>query len=384
MNRRTTTFRDSVGKTVSVGIVGDVDFSTYCNSDDCRNPLDLLRPIFEQTDIVIANVETVITDKEYKSNKRGILLKSPVCSARFLHDAGVDLALLANNHIDDFGVEGTADTVANLEAVGLKCFGLVGKPNVVCEKNNIRFIMSGFGTTWQDTSVVPPYGTTPGTILNNKKANVGEGLALYFVHGFEELYSVPFPWRYNLLKVIANDVRPAAVICGHSHVYQGWIMQQKTPVCLSYGNGFMNLGYHSMVNKDSCIGCYSVMHFDEKGCFGIDEYLYGISTEGIVEVSDETRRSFWRKIDGMHEDLKSSERLQKAWENCCYEVWRPKGIYNWPLIRRIYDRHRGIKRQAIDQHDTIYGRAMRAAYLKRQYGLDVFELRSDEEIKVED
>ena len=41
-----------------------------------------------------------------------------------------------------------------------------------------------------------------------------------------------------------------------------------------------------------------------------------------------------------------------------------------------------IKELAKSQECVLYIRAMRAAYLKKQYGTDVFHLRNDEKIDV--
>lgn len=379
MKHRSTVFRAPVGSTATVGIVGDVDFSTYQQTDD--NPLELLRPIFAQTDIVIANVETVLTDRELPSTKNGILLKSSAACADILKDIGIDCALLANNHIDDFGVVGVADTVENLESHGIEVFGLVGKNGIFVNRNGINFNFAGYGTVWQDNSIVPAYGKTPGHVAESSySVNSDWRMGMFFVHGFEELHSIPFPWRVELLKSIAGKLRPATVVCGHNHVYQGWIRYGETPICLSYGNGFMNLPYHLKSNPDSRIGCYSVLRFDARGCYGIDEYLYCITEERVEDLPDGEANAFFAKIDRMHELLKTPYSLQQEWEKECFDAWKPKGMFNWPIVRSFYDRHRRIKQQARLQNGVVYVRAMRAAYLKCQYGIDAFKLRDDEKI----
>lgn len=210
------------------------------------------------------------------------------------------------------------------------------------------------------------------------------GGGVFFVHGFEELHSTPFPWRIKLLKSIASKVRPAAVVCGHNHVYQGWIRHDETPICLSYGNGFMNLPYHSKLNSDSLKGCYSVLRFDAKGCYGIDEYLYRITEERVEYLADGEADAFFAKIDKMHGLLKTPDQLQQDWEAECFAAWKPRGWLNWPGVRLVYDRHRRIKEQAKSQMGVVYIRAMRAAYLKRQYGIDTFQLRDDEKVDIGD
>lgn len=379
MTHRTTVFRKSVGSTASIGVLGDIDFSTFRYVGE--NPLELIRPLLADTDIVVANVETVISNRDLCSNKEGILLKSPSIGADILKDIDIDIALLANNHIDDFGADGVTDTVENLETRGIKVFGLVEKNRISVNRHGINFNLTGFGTVWQDNSIVPAYGETPGHVAKCADSVNCDCVCLSFVHGFEELHSIPFPWRVELLKSIASELHPAAVVCGHNHVYQGWIRYGETPICLSYGNGFMNLPYHHKSNPDSRIGCYSVLYFDTKGCYGIDEYLYRITEERVVDLPNGEANAFFTKIDRMHELLKTPERLQQEWESECFAAWKPRGLLNWPIVRSVYDRHRRIKERAVSQDGVVYVRAMRAAYLKQQYGVDVFQLRDDETIQ---
>lgn len=380
MTHRTTVFRNSVGNTVSIGVLGDVDFSTFRYVGE--NPLELIRPLLADTDIVVANVETVISNRDLCSNKGGILLKSPSIGADILKDIGIDVALLANNHIDDFGEEGVNDTVENLESRGIEIFGLARKNGITVLRNGLNFRFFGVGTPWQDNSIVPSYGETPGSVAN--RVGIEGKNVLYFIHGFEELYSTPFPWRVQLLKTIARHFCPLAVVCGHSHVFQGWFREEGIPVCLSYGNGFMNLAYHLDVNPASRIGCYSVIHFDSEGCFRLDEHLYYITSHGIEKLDEDEAETFLKNLDSIQRILNDPEKLHARWEDNCFKAWKPRGIKNLPIIRSLYDWHRKVKKYGVAQRGVVYGRAILAAYLKRQYGLEVFKIREDEKIRVED
>lgn len=367
------------GNQVSIGILGDVDCSTWKNNG--HNPLLALKPLFEKTDVVVANVETVISDDPLKPVKRGIILKSPTCLARMLKEVGVDVALLANNHIDDFGREGALATVHYLSQEGIKTFGLNGSNDLKVSCKGMDFQFSGYCTPWQGDAVVSPYGRSPGGVIKRKRD--GEYHWLYFVHGFEELYSVPFPWRVDLLKAIADGLKPSAVVCGHSHVYQGWFRQNGIPVCLSYGNGFMNLAYHEKANPKSRIGCYSVLNFDENGCRSIDEHYFRIKPDGIVELSGTEETACRKDLKEMHQILDDESELRDAWESACYQAWEPKGWKNLPLLRGLYDWHRRVKVYDQMQRGATFNRAIHAAYLKRQYDMNVFRLRDDERIHLE-
>lgn len=374
---RTKKIRVCNGESIKIAILGDMDFSTWV--DNGKNPLRLLKPLISMVDITIANIETVFSDRQLIANKPGILLKSPSRCADFLKEVGINYALLANNHIDDFGVEGIQDTIDALKRNKIDYFGLCERNNILVHKKGITFTLSGVGTPWQDTAIVPSYGKSPGCFF--KKTSPNSHL-LYFIHGFEELYSTPFPWRLELLRAISNELKPAALICGHSHCYQGWMnFNDKSVTCLSYGNGFMNLEYHSTANKLSKFGICTILHFDQDGCFQIDEHPYKITSCGIEPISQSDADELWHDLNIMHELTKNPKNLQNSWEEECFRKWRPQGIKDWPFIRRLYDCRRGLfPIKATD--GIVYLRAMRAAYLKRQYGISSFSLREDEYIRM--
>lgn len=377
---RTQKIRACEGEPVSVAILGDIDFSTW--SDTGVNPLELLKPVLSSVDFTIANIETVISDSTLKSGKPGILLKSPSSSVAYLKDAGVGYALLANNHIDDFGIKGLEDTIANLVANDINYFGVCKQEKIFVEQKGIKFCLSGFGTSWQNTSIVPSYGSLPGVIY---KQSTQDSHLLYFVHGFEELFSVPFPWRLELLRKISDEISPAAIICGHSHCYQGWLASHNNCVtCLSYGNGFMNLKYHVATNGLSKYGCCSILRFDRLGCFQIDEYPYEITENGLKDISNDDKELFYRNLNYVHNLVGDTEALNIAWEDECFQKWKPRGMKNLPIIRSIYDWRRGVFPITHSKDGIVYLRAIKSAYLKRQYGVSTFALREDENIRIED
>ncbi len=82
--------------------------------------LDLVR----SADLAVVNAEAPITDggtrfpvwKEW-------FYRAPAASVGALAEAGFDVVALANNHATDYGADGLADTIANLERAGLSPYG---------------------------------------------------------------------------------------------------------------------------------------------------------------------------------------------------------------------------------------------------------------------
>jgi hypothetical protein len=348
---------------VTIGILGDISFHNVSPRVDIFKPLI---PIIRNVDVTIANIETVVSDKNiHPVKKKGIFLKSPASLAVVLSNIGVNIALLANNHIGDYGYDGISDTIYNLEKENIMVFGTRKKERLNFERNRILFELFGAVTPYEANDLLISYGKNIGNILdvscNNKNAHL-----LYFLHGFDELISAPFPWRVELLKNICKKHSPAALICGHQHIYQSYFLQENIPICLSYGNGFLNIKYHD-VNKDSKIGCFSVLHFDRLGCFQIDEYFYGFNVNGIYELSN---TNYYSKIINGINSAKKAE--SKLWVQECFDKLNNNKYNKFRLLNLLYDIYRFIR--VYKSFKYIHYRHIYAAYIKKKWNIDILKL----------
>jgi hypothetical protein len=341
----------------TIGILGDISFHNIIPFTHLFNPL---LPVFHNTDLIIANIETVISDKKTNPcKKRGIFLKSPAKSARILKELGINVALLANNHMDDYGAEGILDTISHLEQNDILFFGTKERGRLDIKINDIFFELHGFVTPYDSSEYLLPYGKSLNDVSkitrNNDKAHL-----LYFLHGFDELYSTPFPWRVELLKVICQKCCPTVLICGHQHIYQGFYLYNDIPICLSCGNGFMNIEYHR-TNIDTFIGCYSVLHFDKSGCFQIDEYYYQITSKGILELPN-IQYHYNRVKNG----ISTVDSDKTAWEEECFFRLNEHKYNKKNLIGLLYDIYRFI-RYFRKQIKYIHYRSMIGSYIKKKW-----------------
>jgi len=82
---------------------------------------EYVRPIFERADLVVVNLETTLSPGP---NYTGYpCFRSPVALADALAEAGVDVAVLANNHCCDGGARGIRTTAAELSRRGIRHTG---------------------------------------------------------------------------------------------------------------------------------------------------------------------------------------------------------------------------------------------------------------------
>jgi len=84
--------------------------------------LRLVKPIFDEDDLTVVNLEGLLTTTKKYRKGRDFNFRGDPEYARILSEGGVDVVNLANNHMRDFLDRGIADTVAALEAEGVGVF----------------------------------------------------------------------------------------------------------------------------------------------------------------------------------------------------------------------------------------------------------------------
>ena len=89
---------------------------------DYREVFGYLRARFHAADLVVVNLETTLTRTGRYTGYP--CFRSPVALADALRDAGVDVAVLANNHCCDGGAAGVHTTVAELGRCGIRHTGV--------------------------------------------------------------------------------------------------------------------------------------------------------------------------------------------------------------------------------------------------------------------
>jgi len=85
-------------------------------------PFQVLAPLLQEADIAVGNLECALTLGGEPAGKTYTFRAHPDMAAG-LAQAGFDLLSLANNHVLDYGAEGLDETIAALEAHGLRPVG---------------------------------------------------------------------------------------------------------------------------------------------------------------------------------------------------------------------------------------------------------------------
>src|SRR5574341_129523 len=134
---------------VTLTAVGDIMLGrqVYINSlveGDFTWPFHETASLLQQSDLALGNLESpLVTNCELDS--KGMRLCAQSSAVQGLQWAGFDLLSVANNHALDYGEEGFADTLANLQGVGIATIG--GNLVVIREIDDIAIGVMAFEDT---------------------------------------------------------------------------------------------------------------------------------------------------------------------------------------------------------------------------------------------
>jgi hypothetical protein len=124
--RRADDPREPTGEPVTLAFGGDVHFEGAIESRLAANPATALGPIanvLRRADLAVVNLETAITERGTPAPK-DFTFRAPPSALTALKAAGVDVATMANNHGQDFGVVGLRDSLAAAKAAKFPVIGV--------------------------------------------------------------------------------------------------------------------------------------------------------------------------------------------------------------------------------------------------------------------
>ncbi len=179
----------------------------------------------KNSDRVLFNLESAITDKDTPISKKGPNLKSPIETASVLKGVGFTDCGLSNNHFFDYGREGVKDTLTALENAGINYTGFGNnyedaRKNLIIEQNGKKIAViavceheySFALENREGTRVFDPFDT----IIDVREAKKTCDYVIVTYHGGKEYCIYPSP---RLRKACRAMVKAGAdvVLCQHSH-----------------------------------------------------------------------------------------------------------------------------------------------------------------------
>lgn len=220
--------------------------------------------LFARSDLALVNLEGAISAGGDRAAKAYTFRFKPAVAAA-LREAGIDAALLANNHIFDYGKTGFSDTLVHLQTAGIAVLGAgatideAAKP-FVFQKGAAQIRVFGIASFprersgWDGVSAAAGVdragilfarqggeklaaalaggGLEPGGEAENSAA---ESLGVIFFHGGNEWSLRP---GADTRKLYTDFIKRGAdlIIGSHPHVVQGFEWVLGKPVFWSLGN----------------------------------------------------------------------------------------------------------------------------------------------------
>lgn len=215
----------------TLGMDDSFTYSTSFNAKFAEKGPDYflqnVRDIFSEDDLTVVNFEGTITDTTEATDKTWTF-KGNKEYLDVLTSASVEVANLANNHSQDYGETGYADTQAALESAGITNFGFT--ETAIMEVNGIKVGFTGQFTVYEDESHLVQLKEN----IQNLK-DQGAQLIIANFHWGLELDYYPDADQIELAHA-AIDAGAHLVIGHHPHVLQGVEVYKGRYICYSLGN----------------------------------------------------------------------------------------------------------------------------------------------------
>ncbi len=234
---------------IVLGFAGDTSFTDGLEE---RDPFGAVIELLSEPDLMMVNLETAVADPDVGrvAVDKPFLFKSPPSSLGLLVEAGIDVVGLANNHTLDFGPDAVAQTLAEVDAVGLYRVGAGNdeaeayRPLIV-EVGDWRVGLVALSRvpcdwSWFGENVRPQVAWACAPFLDRVDAMVAAtvtdaDVTVAMVHGGAEGVLCPSEFMVEITGHLA-ELGVDAVVNGHPHVVQGLASAGDTIVARSSGN----------------------------------------------------------------------------------------------------------------------------------------------------
>ncbi len=235
--------------TVSLFIGGDF-FASRLHADVSGDHLfGELDDELRRADLRLLNVEAPISVRGEAIVKSGPPLRMPPDVLRLL-EGRFDVALLANNHILDFGPDAMRDTLPALRGIGMACVGVgscraEAEQPLITEKKGMKIAIvnvcenefSVAGAASAGAAGLHPFEL----LCAVRRLAETVDAVVVTTHGGNEMNPLPSP-RVQWMNRALVEAGAAAVVNSHPHVPQGIETWRGRPIAYSVGNFLFELG----------------------------------------------------------------------------------------------------------------------------------------------
>ncbi len=323
-----TILREAEKENYSVVFAGDICPKTIESQELIKNGgakeiFSDVKNFFDSSDLRVAQWETTIGDLDTPIIKNGPNLQVIKECTSILNELNIDIALLANNHIGDYGTQGVLETIDFIQKENIKTVGAgknlaeATKPlRINCGNIKISLINvaeNEFGGAKDDKPGVSPLAVLKNIRQIKEEKSVSD-LVFMAVHGGHETNPFPSPRMIETYRAFADAGANLVWNC-HTHCPEGIEFYNDVPIVYSPGNFYFP---NSNPTRALWHGGYlSKFLFDKKGVYGLEIMPYKQYQEKVSKLSKEKEEEFFEYLSFLSEKIAEPKEIQRYFEIWC-------------------------------------------------------------------
>lgn len=359
-----------------------------CREGKPLNILDQFQDEIEKKELFVANLECPLTSSETKISKVGPNLKADPVAINALLSCKIDIAVLGNNHIMDYGADGLCDTLELLEKHNI--IGIGAGENISEAINPFSKIIESIKTSllvFCETEFNIAEAHKSGCVSISHQSvfdqigDVSESsdITVVLIHCGSEHFPLPSPRIKQVCHKIVES-GASAVICHHTHNFEGYEVYDGVPIFYGLGNFIFDKQYQK-TPAHWYEGFMVAIDFNEVSAIGfkIIPYQFDPKEIQVKKLNPIQTTIFEIRLALLCEIISDDEKLSKIWK--AYSLRRYKYWYSGILRKNQNQFWKSRKKRALllwhymanESHSDIIQTALDAM---RKSGDDV-----DEEIE---
>ncbi|MDW7657580.1 MAG: CapA family protein [Bacillota bacterium] len=285
-----------------------------------------IRPLIDSTDISLVNLENPLIDGGTPIAKAGPNLKGAEAGVSLIRAAGFNCAILANNHIGDFGSEGVMRTLEVLKGAGVETVGAGANLSEaaipwIAERNGMRVAVLATA----ENEFGGASDSTPGSNGYQASRIIGAIFAarqktdyvVIVMHGGNELNPVPSPVVVDRYRSFI-DAGADSVIGMHPHCPQGFEVYRGKPIFYSCGNYLFGYPGQGSPLSSWYYGYLPRIVFDgPQTSLSVHPYRFSPEGDKITLLTGAEKDRFLNYLDRISAVIADPQELQKHYEGWC-------------------------------------------------------------------
>lgn len=286
--------------------------------------------IFKNSELNIVNLEVSLCRQQTPILKRGQINTAHPDTCNALKELGVDLCLLANNHVIDNGEEGLISTIEALKKYGIKYIGAglnikqAKKPyqTIINGKKIIILNVSDHEFNAANNNKYGVYVYDPLDIFDQiEEYSKNSDLLIVIFHGGIEHYRFPTP---NLQKICRKMIDKGAwlVTCQHSHCIGTYE---------DYNNGKIIYGQGNFLFDEDELEMHQtaiLLQLDIQDIVNISFIPVKKDKECVKLADDREKVEILSAIEKRHELIKNEKNIYKLFQELCQK----KQVENYNVL----------------------------------------------------